>query len=300
MQGISDQALAFGKYNKYRYNDKEQQNKEFADGSGLEWYDYGARFYDNQIARWSTIDPMADKMRRFSPYNYGFDDPIRFLDPDGMVPGDYYNEKGEYLNNDGIDDHKVYVVRTTQTTTDLYGKADYKEKGKSTPISQENASRTEVNIKEGDFNSDVKKNTVEIQPAANMEKMIGIVSKDDGKATTAPNDNTEYGGTIKKGVVSEVPHGAPADPTKGLNATISTVGGADFHSHPSGEKPVEVGGKSMLAEWAQPPSATDIKVASANSNRTKYVFGMHDQQTIYIYQANVGVVATIPLSTFKK
>ena len=68
--------------NRYQYN-----GKELNDDFGLNWNDYGARWYDASIGRFPSVDPIIEKFPYLTPYNYASNSPVSKIDLWGLQGG---------------------------------------------------------------------------------------------------------------------------------------------------------------------------------------------------------------------
>ncbi|HCI55976.1 MAG TPA: DUF4329 domain-containing protein [Bacteroidales bacterium] len=133
-----------GTDNKYLYNGKELQDEQINNVS-LDWYDYGAWLYDSQIGRFTTVDPMAEISRKWSPYVYVYDNSLRFIDQDGMIPGpgDPFNSLKDAVKDFGNIYGSLAILENREFRTRIYSIVD--EKGNKTysysiPLKGEEAS----------------------------------------------------------------------------------------------------------------------------------------------------------------
>jgi RHS repeat-associated protein len=187
MSGISSKT-AGSLTNKIKFNCKEEQRQEFSEGSGLEWLDYGARMYDNQTARWGTVDPKSEQMRRWSPYNFTFNNPLRFIDPDGLGPNDVILKGTDTDRKITFEQLQASVEGALQLTMDENGKVSYLPDFLGTSVANENSTQLQTAI-------DDKSITVNVEARSTSKSETGQLFFGGGF----------FGNTVtKKGPINEV------------------------------------------------------------------------------------------------
>jgi RHS repeat-associated protein len=97
-----------GTDNKYLYNGKGRQD-DMLGGISLDWYDYGARFYDPQVGRWHVVDPMIESHFDYTGYAYTYNNPVRYIDPFGLDTL-VFDQSGYYSNTIKSDGTSVLMI----------------------------------------------------------------------------------------------------------------------------------------------------------------------------------------------
>ena len=253
---------------------------------GLNTYDYGARQYNPVTARWDRMDPLGEEHYNVSPYVYCCNNPVTYYDYGGL-DSVYYNEAGVEIQRRLCDKSYNFVIRTSQTTADLYGESNSAQKGNSNPISREVAMKVETEIRKGNLTGAHMRNVVQLGSDSEMYAMLASI-KDDGTGGTKCENNREYSGMFTDRGVMKTKVGAIGDPSK--KNCLTSTGDPDFHSHPSGTRPYKNG---YSFAWQQPPSKQDIMTAK----HAGYVIGCRNG-IIYKYN-KYGVIATCPSYIFK-
>jgi RHS repeat-associated protein len=125
--------------NRYTFSGKEKQTVK-----DLGWLDFTARMLsNNEIPIFTTQDPLSEKYYSLSPYMYCAGNPVRYIDPDGMMYTDYVNDKGAllYKTDDGL--KNIIIIKDAQIPKLKYELQEAKDNG---TINDPETNKTEIHV----------------------------------------------------------------------------------------------------------------------------------------------------------
>jgi RHS repeat-associated protein len=231
-QGISSKAAGMLE-NKQKFMGKEQQSKEFSDGSGLEWNDFGARMFDPQIGRWNHIDPKSEKYMPVSPYSFTSNNPILFIDQAGkdVTPSTGFKSSSYYAmyqklstSNSVYKSYLAPFVDNKQMNYNLDAGSVKKAGDKALATTQPK-----------DWNNDIKKDGFGMVTAINTTTTTWQVNE---KADITTNGVTETKGINDAGRALVLLH-------EGAHAFLQSIAGDAFHTDMT--NPIAGGEHDMMA-----------------------------------------------------
>ena len=186
-------------FEQYKFNAKELDEET---GN----YYYGARYYDPKWSVWLSVDPMAEKYPGWSPYNYTLQNPVRYVDPTGMVvenPDDYYidSKTGKLLGQDGANTDKIRTI-DANTFNNVKANNNGTTSSQATEQLQANSSLVTVNKNQVDSDITTINNETISDQSAERQLYLLLSYKQDDNGNWAQEVTSEIGQKGTDGLTS--------------------------------------------------------------------------------------------------